>query len=77
MKSSDAGYKFKLSQEFQPPRKNVPLLKAFDKKPAGSKLFQGIPGKAKAHDIFNMPKSLGGKDSNQMAFSQAGESAIS
>ena len=36
---SDAGYKFKLAEEFQPPKKNVPLLKAFDKKPAGPKLY--------------------------------------
>jgi hypothetical protein len=57
--SSDAGYKFKLSEEFQPAKKNIPLLKAIDKKPAGSKLFQGIPGKNK-HDIFKMPASLGG-----------------
>ena len=37
--SSEAGYKFKLAQEYAPPKKNIPLLKAFDKKPAGPKMF--------------------------------------
>jgi hypothetical protein len=43
-------------------------LKAYDKKPAGDKLYQGVSRKSinnrniigKAHDIFKMPKSLGG-----------------
>ena len=37
-----------------------------DKKPAGKSLYQGVPGmeyknrKKNPHDIFSMPKSLGG-----------------
>lgn len=44
------------------------MLKAYDKKPAGDKLYQGISRKSinkknlieKVHNIFKMPKSLGG-----------------
>jgi len=37
-------YKFKLNEEFVPPAKVVPILKAYDKKPA-LKLYQGVIGK--------------------------------
>ena len=43
----------------------VPVLRAHDKRPAGNKLFQGIPGKGpvrarEVNDLFKLPASLGG-----------------
>ncbi len=68
----DAAFKYKVEHQFAPPQKPVPLLKAVDKKPAGDRLFQGIPGKqnrrrSDVHDIFNLPKSLGG---NRQSYQQ-------
>lgn len=73
----EANYKFKVDPQFAPPPKKVEVLKAYDRRPAGSKLYQGIPGKAVAnrknskHDsIFKMPASLGGpKHSAENPFS--------
>jgi hypothetical protein len=56
-----------MSSDFAPKTKLVPVIRAIDKKPAGERLYKGVIGmenknrKVKAHDIFNMPTSLGGQ----------------
>ena len=53
---SEAVYQFKVAQEFAPAPKNVPVAMAYDRKPAGNKLFQGVINQKKP-GLPRYPKS--------------------